>query len=196
MRQSDPLPMQCYSIANTIPIHCQSDVYPLSIWCQSYANTSPISYQFVPIHSQAYTDPCQSIVNHITIDCQSDYNSVPIRLQSKATHLTPLRDHSIDNLIKYPDSMSNKVIQCQSTTNLPIQANLSKPIRCKSYNLMSIQNQSNTKQIQQSNSNHDPINQSITNSLHIRQSNNCQPILAEPNIPQHSDNRGHSNHPL
>ena len=71
----------------------------------------------MPIHSQAYTDPCQSIVNHITIDCQSDYNSVPIRFQSKATNFTPLGDHSIDNLIQYPDSMSNEVIQCQSTTN-------------------------------------------------------------------------------
>ena len=110
---------------------------------------------------------CQS--SSRLIDCQSDYNSVPIRFQSKATNFTPLGDHSIDNLIQYPDSMSNEVIQCQSTTNPPIleqfQANL--PIRCKSD--MSFQNQSNTKLINQSNSNQ-PIHYISGNPITVNQS--------------------------
>ena len=153
-------------------IHCQSDVNLMPIRRKSHTNSCRSIANLIPIHRRPYN-------NRLPIRLQFSANPVPIQGQPPHTTRRPFHRQS-NPTPRFNVKQGNAMPNHRQSTN-------PKTIRCKSDNLVSIQNQSDTKPIHQSHSNHDPINQSITSSLHIRESINYQPIPAEPNIPPHSE---------
>ena len=117
-----------------VPLVPQAKLTRLKFTGQAFApicaNPLPIFYKSVPIHRQPFTNPCQFIAHLLPIDCQSYTNRLPIRCQfsanpvpiqsnqSKAAHLAPLEDQSIDNPLC--QSITNTRIQCQSASPGPI----------------------------------------------------------------------------